>query len=433
MQRVRQLFGACGLPYGDLTAARHRCKMVLCIERAARVSMRTFTASKGVPYVNINSLTLWLLSCVLGLACACFSPNPLAAEERPAAANSGEKRGEKLSVADRRREMARLRTALQTAEGPALSAAIEAWRSGGDAELAALAAALRHVLASDAKKLEKAGATLRDAAQAGQHESAVANLRAEMRTRIAALQNGPGIEDLRADYQRLASLLEPLQQVYARKLEIARLLGRRSLLLDAWRKTARKPEAQFGEAAEERLRAKCLAVLGTDDVEVPPFGKHDGPLAQVWFYRDCRAVEVYNAQAAREAELAHGELENIVAVNAYREALGLLPLEIDVRLVKAARGHSQEMARLGYFAHDSPTPGRTSFVDRMRLEGYLAGGGENILQGAKTGEQAFWIWFESPGHHRNMTTADFQSIGVGQHGELWTQNFGLGERAMLAK
>lgn len=386
-----------------------------------------------LPLEKIARLVLRWPACVLVLLWACLGTNHLAAQQGAAPANSGEKKSEKLSAADRRREMARLRAVLQTAEGPTLAAAIEAWRSGGDAGLAALAAALRHVLASDAKKLEKATTALRETGWADQQETALLNLRAEMRSRIALLQKGPAIESLRADYQRVTSLLEPLKPIYARKLEIARLLGRRGLLLDAWRETARKPDAQFGETAEARLRAKWLAVLGTNEVELPPFGKHDGPLGQVWFYRDCRAVEAYNTHAAQAAELARGELENIVAVNAYREALGLLPLEIDVRLVKAARGHSQEMARLGYFSHDSPTPGRTSFADRMRLEGYAAGGGENILQGAKTGQQAFWLWFESPGHHQNMTAADFQSIGVGQHGDLWTQNFGLGERAMLAE
>lgn len=383
--------------------------------------------------LKIARLALWSVPFVLVLIWASPGANRLAAQQESPVAEAGEKEGEKLSAADRRREMARLRAVLQTAEGPTLAAAIEAWRSLGETGLAALAAALRHALASDAKQLEKAVAALKDTAQADEHESVLLSLRADMRSRIAVLQKGPAIQALRADYQRLTSLLEPLKQVYARKLEIARLLGRRSLLLDAWRETARKPSAQFGEAAEERLRAKCLAALGVNEVEVPPFGKHEGPLAQVWFYRDCRAIETYNVQAAQKAELTRGELENIVAVNAYREALGLLPLEIDVRLVKTARGHSQEMARLGYFSHESPTPGRTSFSDRMRLEGYTAGGGENILKGAKTGEEAFWLWFESPGHHQNMTIAEFQSIGVGQHGDLWTQNFGLGERAMLAE
>lgn len=373
----------------------------------------------------------WVASCVVGLVWLWAIASSRAAADATVSGTASNG-SVKPSAAERRRETARLRAALQTAEGAALAEAIESWRARGESEWPALSSAIRQVLAADAKKLEKAAAALKDGTEADQHESALAELRADMRARIAVLQQGAAVESLRADYQRLALLLERLHPVYARKLELVRLLGRRGLLLQAWQQTARNPQAQFSEASEERLRTACLAALGAEDVEPPAFGRHDGPLAAVWFYRDCRAVEAYNTAAAREAELARGEVENIRAVNAYREALGLLPLEIDVRLVRAARGHAQEMGRLGYFSHDSPTPGRASFTDRMRREGYDAGGGENILRGAQTGQQAFWIWFESPGHHQNMTAADFQSIGVGQHGELWTQNFGLGERAMLA-
>jgi len=388
----------------------------------------------GATLRSIKSPIFCVLPWALLVVCACLAICRVRAGEAPAeGGTSASTPGGEPSAAERRRQMAKLRAALQSAEGSALSEAIAAWRARGDTELPALTSALRHALTADAKKLDKTAAGLKVAQQGEQIESALAELRAQMRARIAILAQGAAVDAQRADYEQAAKLLQQLVPVYSRKHELARLLGRRSLLLDAWRQVARHPETQFGEVAEERLRARCVAALGSDEYAAPPFGQHEGPLAGVWFYRDCRAIEAYNAEAARKAELARGELENIAAVNAYRETLGLLPLEIDVRLVKAARGHSQEMARLGYFSHDSPTAGRSTFTDRMRLEGYQAGGGENILQGAQTGQQAFWIWFESPGHHRNMAAADFQSIGVGQHGELWTQNFGMGERAMLGE
>ena len=391
--------------------------VVIACEAALGISMKTWAC-----------LTVCVLSYVLAWVSVA---SHLTAEE--AQAPPGETaRGRQASAAERRRETARLRAAIQSAEGAALAEAIETWRARGDADLPALEGALKQALTADAKKLEKAAAALKNSDSLGEQEAVLAALRSEMLKGIADLAQGSSVDALRAGYQRLAELLRQLNPVYSRRLELARLLGRRSVLLAAWRQTARRPQASFGQAAEERLRARCLAVLGTEECEVPAFGRYEGPLANVWFYRDCRAIEAYNERLAREAELTRGELENVTAVNAYREALGLLPLEIDVRLVKAARGHSGEMARLGYFSHDSPTPGRTSYTDRMRLEGSVGGGGENILRGAQTGHEAFWLWFESPGHHKNMAAADFQSIGVGQHGEHWTQNFGMGERAMLA-
>src|SRR5881296_382171 len=51
-------------------------------------------------------------------------------------------------------------------------------------------------------------------------------------------------------------------------------------------------------------------------------------------------------------------------INAFRASHGLAPLRESRRLDAAARSHSRQMARLGYFSHDSANG--TSFLDRVR-------------------------------------------------------------------
>jgi len=117
------------------------------------------------------------------------------------------------------------------------------------------------------------------------------------------------------------------------------------------------------------------------------------------------------------------------ATNAYRLMMGKPLLEIDERLVRAARKHSQEMVDLGYFAHASPVPERKSPGQRCALEGYSGGGAENIAIAAD-GRGAFDGWYSSSGHHRNMLGGHRQ-LGVGRAGEFpgrtFTQDFGGGD------
>jgi uncharacterized protein YkwD len=100
----------------------------------------------------------------------------------------------------------------------------------------------------------------------------------------------------------------------------------------------------------------------------------------------------------------------------------------DVRLVRCARGHSQEMSDLHYFDHKSPTAGHESPGDRARLEGWTSGVSENIARGQKTAEAAMSSWRHSSGHHRNILGRGWTHLGVGlsADGLFWTQNFSTG-------
>ncbi len=139
-----------------------------------------------------------------------------------------------------------------------------------------------------------------------------------------------------------------------------------------------------------------------------------------WIKPDWAAIMKYNSE---QAFLEDQEKEHLKILNEYRMLLGLAPLEIDIRLWAAARGHSQDMADQKFFAHESPVPGKRSFSDRAALEGYKAAGGENIFMGSPKGADAFRAWYHSPGHHKNMTSK-YRQIGVGCCGRHWTQLFG---------
>ncbi len=112
------------------------------------------------------------------------------------------------------------------------------------------------------------------------------------------------------------------------------------------------------------------------------------------------------------------------ATNRYRVmmGMGLSACRVDRKLVIAARKHSEEMQRLGYFAHESPVADHRTAGQRAGKEGTSCSS-ENIAAGQSRGEGAFDGWYRSPGHHRNILGSHGRT-GVGRHGTLWTQMFG---------
>ncbi len=190
--------------------------------------------------------------------------------------------------------------------------------------------------------------------------------------------------------------------------------------------------------AEAELTELTKAVFGATPEEVRALHGPEGQapnnpvLAELWRYNLNRAIEAYNQTQHRARVSSKGEYANLVMVNDYRETLGLRRLELDARLVQSARKHSKEMRDLGYFSHESPTPERKTFSQRIKQTGYPAPGGENIAMGKSGGESVFWMWFYSPGHHQNMVRARFTAVGVGQWKDHYTQNFGSGEILVFA-
>jgi len=139
-----------------------------------------------------------------------------------------------------------------------------------------------------------------------------------------------------------------------------------------------------------------------------------------WTPKNSATILKYNDEITW---LDEQERIHLKRLNEYRMTMGRHPLEADVRLTAAARGHSKDMKEKNFFSHESPLPGKKSFGDRAGLEGYRGASGENIFVGSKDGLSAFGAWYHSPGHHKNMIGGSKQ-IGVGRFDAHWTQVFG---------
>lgn len=125
---------------------------------------------------------------------------------------------------------------------------------------------------------------------------------------------------------------------------------------------------------------------------------------------------------ALESRLDKEEALGIVELNRLRLWLGLGALLIDEKLCSAAREHSEDMRKLGFFAHESPVPGKRTPGDRAARAG-TSGGAENIANGQSSGARANRAWWYSPGHHKNLLGAHSR-VGLGRSLSLWTQMFG---------
>lgn len=127
-----------------------------------------------------------------------------------------------------------------------------------------------------------------------------------------------------------------------------------------------------------------------------------------------------NAQL--RADLDPEEYHGTLLLNKIRYVLGLPLVAIDPKLTLAARDHSQDMLRLGFFSHTSPIDGKQSPGQRAARFG-TSGGAENIAAGQSTGAGAIRAWWYSPGHHKNLLGGHSRT-GLGRADGLWTQMFG---------
>ncbi|MGN6190064.1 MAG: CAP domain-containing protein [Conexibacter sp.] len=182
----------------------------------------------------------------------------------------------------------------------------------------------------------------------------------------------------------------------------------------------------------------ALIVLGLAAVLVPA-----GPAAAQPHrhqYPHHRAVGACNASHAvvRAAEIRRSRDATLCLLNRVRARYGLPPLRLNAKLSRAARGHSRDMVRHRYFAHES-RDGRSPFA-RMRATHYLPSRGswwlgENIGWGSGSlAEPAAMVraWMHSPPHRANILSRHFRDIGigiavgapVGGRGATYTTDFG---------
>lgn len=129
-----------------------------------------------------------------------------------------------------------------------------------------------------------------------------------------------------------------------------------------------------------------------------------------------------NAEMTAKNAVPADEAAGIAGLNHMRMLCGLDPVLIDPKLHNAARDHSKDMAEKGFFAHESPVPGKKTPWDRAKLAGTNAGA-ENIFAGSPSPDAANQGWFHSPGHHVNMF-GNHRRGAMGRFQGHWTQMFG---------
>jgi len=263
------------------------------------------------------------------------------------------------------------------------SAALEAYVDRELTRLAAVGAARPKTAALD-EEIE----TLRDTLRELRGEADLS----KDRLRSVGL---PALESLTAAWAKREAALSPWR---ARRAVAAAQAERLALVVTAWQTVATAGEAQ---SRTGRL-AEVQTGLAPDDPEAIRIGAENERLA-----------------GSLPADVVPG----MTAVNAIRQTCGLSPLVFDPKLCAAAVMHSSDMERHGFFAHESPLPGRKSPWDRAKLAGTTASG-ENIFMGSAVGSDAIKAWFLSPGHHKNMFGDGHTRQGLGRAGKHWTQLFG---------
>ena len=119
-----------------------------------------------------------------------------------------------------------------------------------------------------------------------------------------------------------------------------------------------------------------------------------------------------SAAGKRALAPTRSEYAIVRAMNTVRARNGVPPLRVGPALTRAARSHSADMARRGYFDHGA-------FVQRLRSFGvrapYL---GENLAYGTQplTAAAIVQMWIASPPHRENLLDRGFRLIGVGVAG-----------------
>ena len=129
------------------------------------------------------------------------------------------------------------------------------------------------------------------------------------------------------------------------------------------------------------------------------------------------AAPATTAAPTRKASAGALEQDVLAQVNELRRQHGLGSVRLSAALGAAAAEHSAEMARRGYFAHDSANG---SPFDRRIARYYPLGGhrywsvGENLLWSSPNvdGAGALQMWMASPEHRKILLTSRWREIGL---------------------
>jgi uncharacterized protein YkwD len=142
---------------------------------------------------------------------------------------------------------------------------------------------------------------------------------------------------------------------------------------------------------------------------------------QGWQTLEVRAL---NRRVAIRSRTTQDNFDIVSWTNEHRQVMGIPVLLLESRVTYGAQVHADDMAELGFFAHDSPVPGHGNFRDRCKEAGYSKGSGENLHMGGNAGIGSVQGWIGSPGHHSNMLQEMHGTIGPGITGRYSVQVFG---------
>ena len=125
-----------------------------------------------------------------------------------------------------------------------------------------------------------------------------------------------------------------------------------------------------------------------------------------------------SARAPKAVQVVQLQSTLLAQINAFRTAHGLVRLKVSGALTSAAGGHSTQMARLGFFSHDSANG--KSFSQRIAQawspRGFRSWSvGENLVWGGPDigAAHAFRLWLASPPHRANLLNARWREVGLG--------------------
>jgi uncharacterized protein YkwD len=138
-------------------------------------------------------------------------------------------------------------------------------------------------------------------------------------------------------------------------------------------------------------------------------------------------IAIASPAAAAAVGTAKLEGDIVYLTNKQRALHGCKAVRAEVRLTRAARGHSSYMGRTKSFSHTGSS--RSNFVTRSKAAGYPRPLSENIAYGYRTGLDVVKAWMNSPGHRTNILNCKATTVGVGavyaaNGTAYYTQNFG---------
>jgi uncharacterized protein YkwD len=191
-------------------------------------------------------------------------------------------------------------------------------------------------------------------------------------------------------------------------------------------------------AKQFRLTIEQLIALNAD--RYPALARDPSLLQPGWQLKvpskNASAAARATAEAAQSPfDMAEASQQTIDQVNAARARQGLIPLKIDVVLMRIARDRSADMIARGYFSHLDPDTNQQPFLRYLQATNYAYRyAGENIAE-IKNGTNwvPSWVpwvsvakrfssselatqfvtdWVNSPEHRENIQNAHYRRTGL---------------------